>query len=543
MNLKKSNILLFSIIAISTSLTLVSCNKKNADIVEKNQIAAEEQTTTPKAETIAKETTKTEVAPKKEAVVEETKEQAKSNQLNIEDFGFELKDDFLYYKDTLISANKIVNYSIDAEKAKFNNSDGTSLSLSKDGSIEAKFPVGITLNIGPNLTNFILSYKNVTVKLPTIQNFTGNNDWYTITLSDNSNIKFNDTIVIITTDKISFTFNNDNVITKYENTIISNSNIKALDIKLPKINISYMDGSQLQQNLGVGTNFILENGYSIFNDENRTTFTANGETKILVGKLVSISQDTEKDSITFSTESDSYTLYLSNIGASEALNTNSLEANDTSLLKSESNALTSDSSISESKDQLLDNSKLINKEDKQEINVSLAKSDEIFDNSLISDNTIDKPFTIGLLANYTFFNGALEANGISNFTTFGLRADLVIEKEFLPNWNMGLELGFGADKFDTGFVKQFVPMFTIAHDFNLSNTKTLKPYLKVGVGSLIFINEKDLYPFFRAKIGGGIKYNFTDKLILNVGADYNFLYKSEVISHAFDAQVGLTYIY
>lgn len=551
MKLKKSNILLFSIIALLTSLTLVSCNKKNVEIIEQDKTPTQQVSTVTDTksssestkdpiitnEVVSEDSNDDEIIVKESAVMPLEKD----SQLNLSDYGFELKDDLLYYNNNLISDNKIINYNIDLENAVFNFVDGTSLDLSANGIIDTTFPIGIKLYIDNTTPSYIISYMGVSVELPTIQNFSAIDGWYTITLSDNSYIKFNDEDLIISLDKLSFTLSNEVLITAYDNIVISNSNIENLDINIPKINISYVDGTELEYTFEKSTKFTLENGYSINAENNLTTFLTNEDVNTLDGELQSIIYDDEMKAITFSTQSDSYTLYLSENMMDKTIDTNMIA--DETIVNDTQAVVDNDTTINTSETEVSETASNNETNNTKSINVSQNKSVDNFDTPQIFNNIVEKPFRIGMMSNYTFFNGALKENGTSEFTNFGLRADFVIEKEFSANWLMGLELGLGADKFSVGFVKQFAPMFTITNELNLFNDKKLSPYVKGGIGSLIFINENGTSPFFRAKLGLGLNYDINDTYIINVATNYNFLYKSKVVSHAFDIQAGLTYRY
>ncbi len=539
MKLTKSKFLLLSIITISLSLTLVSCNKKDIEVIEKEQVTSTENSITENnSEEITLDSVAIDIANEKNVEESTTATLINKNELNIKSLGFEFKDNFLYYNGNLVSNHEITSYSIDQNIAKFTNSKGTLININKDGSLQSLFAAGIKIEIAPSMASFVFTYKDFRLELPTIQKFIESDTWNTLEVSDEVSLKFNDTTVIVYIDNISFTFVNDKVTTKYKDISISNSPISNIVLNIPSLEVNYEDESSLNHKIGDGTKFTLKNGDSIYNDESATTFTTKESTKVLDGELISIVEDMDEETITFSTIDDSYTLYLSDTELNKDSDSVSQVLSDTTSTEEEEKTLNGDEeAIIEDTVNMEED---IAFEDNQQT-ISLASSTDNFDFPSLFETTIDKPYRIGLMLNYTSFYGKVNDTLPSEFTTFGLRSDLVIEKEFYKNWEMGFEIGVGADKFDSGYVKQLVPMFTITRDYNLLKSNTIRPYARIGVGSLIFIDEDDLYPFFRAKVGGGLNLDFTQSLVLSVGANYNFLYRSDIISHAFDAQVGLKY--
>ena len=550
---KRTKVILLTIITIAISLTFTSCNKDKA---------AEETSTTQTVNTdtstsaVVSSTEKTEAAkPAMEATAEtktemhETPVAMESNKLDIERLGFELKDNLLYYRGTLLSANKIINYSIEKDNAKFNNADSSSIMIDSEGNITGKFPVGLQIDATNNLDKIMVSYDGASFILPSITNFTSDGEWYNLVIDENMSIRFNDTTIEAHVDDVTIGLNADGFTTMFNDILITKAPIDTYSIDLPMITINYADGAILQHKIGGETTYTLPNGVMIEQINNETKITQNNETKTIEGKLTSISMDETTGNIVLTSDDDSYTIMEEPAAEMHSADAMAEEAVDVVSSEVSEDASSDDSEIAavaaaeEGKPEVHPAIEATFADAVEpEVSVadhSLAQSTENFaDLSLFEPKELT-PYHVGLIGNYTMLNGKL--NSVSDFAYLGARLDVIVEREVSENTTIGFELGFGADRFNGGLFKELIPMFTISYDLNFMDSEKFTPYLMAGVGSLIPISEDDEAPYFRAKAGLGFKYDINNSWMIKAGVNYAFNYHTDNIVHAVEVPVGLVY--
>lgn len=548
---KHTKVIILTIITIAISLTFTSCNKdKAAEDTSTTQAVSTDTSTSAvvsstektESEKPAMETTAETMTEKPEAPVA-----MQSNKLDIESFGFELKDNLLYYRGTLLSANKIINYSIEKDNAKFNNADSSSIYIDSEGNVTGKFPVGLQIDATKNLETIMISYDGTSFILPSITNFTSDGEWYNLVIDKNMSIRFNDTTIEAHIDDVTIGLESDGFTTMFNDIVITESAIDTYAIHLPMITINYADGAMMQHKIGGETTYTLPNGVMIEESSTQTKITQNNETKTIEGKLTSISMDETTGNIVLASDNDSYTIMET--PAAEMHSEDTMVAEDA--VEETSAAVTEDAAVDSQMtavEQGSEDSQTTIAEvtdaavEQTEVSVadhSLAQSTENFaDLSLFEPKELN-PYHIGLLGNYTMLNGTL--NSVSDFAYFGARLDMVIEREVSDNTTIGFELGFGADRFDGNFFKELIPMFTISYDLNFMDSEKFTPYLMAGVGSLIPISEDGETPYFRAKAGLGIKYDINDSWMIKAGVNYAFNYHTDNTVHAVEVPVGLIY--
>jgi opacity protein-like surface antigen len=546
---KHTKVIILTIITIAISLTFTSCNKdKAAEDTSTTQAVSTDTSTSAvvsstektESEKPAMETTAETMTEKPEAPVA-----MQSNKLDIESLGFELKDNLLYYRGTLLSANKIINYSIEKDNAKFNNADSSSIYIDSEGNVTGKFPVGLQIDATKNLETIMISYDGTSFILPSITNFTSDGEWYNLVIDKNMSIRFNDTTIEAHIDDVTIGLESDGFTTMFNDIVITESAIDTYEIHLPMITINYADGAMMQHKIGGETTYTLPNGVMIEESSTKTKITQNNETKTIEGKLTSISMDETTGNIVLASDNDSYTIMETPAAEMHSEDTMVAEApvEETSAAVTE-DAAAVDSEMTEVEQGSEDSQTTIADAavEQTEVSVadhSLAQTTEDFaDLSLFEPKELN-PYHIGLLGNYTMLNGKL--NSVSDFAYFGARLDMVIEREVSDNTTIGFELGFGADRFDGNFFKELIPMFTISYDLNFMDSEKFTPYLMAGVGSLIPISEDGETPYFRAKAGLGIKYDINDSWMIKAGVNYAFNYHTDNIVHAVEVPVGLIY--
>ncbi len=515
--------ILLSILAITLSLTMVGCNKDDKTTAkdETTIVAPIEKVSNAPAPIVAPApktpTTKVTQTSTSESNITVNKTVAKSSsslendQLDLAALGFEVKDDLLYYNDVLLSANKIVNFTIESDKALFNNSDSSTIMINANGDIEAVFPVGLKLNVASKLAAFELSYGVATFTLPTIVNLTGNNDWYRLTLADNIYLRFNDTIIEAYVDDLIVSINpaTDNTSTKFQDSVLSTSSLKSYYVNDPSIQLSYEDGSILTHTIGGDTTFTQINGMDLINAE-EPTITMNEKTTTLDDNVVAFAQEEEVVEAVIETEN-----------VELIINSKSLAIEDENI------------------------NPIVNPEKEAEIdlafqNLELASDgDIIFDDMGAFEAPLDTPNHVGIVGNYSYLNGTFNTPGQQSL--LGGRLDIIIEKEISTNLSIALELGIGTNKFDDEtYLTTITPMFTVDYNFKLLNSDSFIPYATLGVGTMIPLDNSE-HSYFRAKLGGGVKYNINNTWMLKAGANYTFNKTADDILHGIEVPVGIMY--
>lgn len=536
MNKRKSpKLILLSILAIALSLTLVSCNKAD------KTTETEKTTTETTAQTAQKETTP--AAKTTEAVVAQPKSEttlvAKSTdaqpemtektemestpvvkmedmQLDLLSLGFEIKDNLLYFNNNLLSVKPIVNYTIEKDEAIINNSDSSSIVINNTGDLEAMFPVGLKLTAKEKLSQFELSYGNISFVLPSIISITEADDWYKIALAENIDLSFNETTIevhvdglLVDLDSISATNT-----TMFNDVTLTTSNIVSYYVNEPNIQLSYEDGSVLTHTIGGDTTYTQKNGMEVLGADSKSTFNVDANTADEM--LATTTEEVAQEEILPTNEE-------------MGMDVETLDEGIANLEDSQSEEMTA-----------------------EEIEQSLAVTGD--DGFAASDNgdfgfgdleeyipRVDKPNHIGVVGNYSLLTG--DYNSTTENSYLGAILDVTFEKEVSPNLSIALEIGLGANKFSDGYYKVITPMFTLDYNFKELNTDSIIPYVSVGVGSMIpFLEDNFDSTYFRAKAGAGLKYNISDSWMLKVGANYTFnIAAGNDIFHGVEVPVGIMY--
>jgi hypothetical protein len=518
MNKRKSTkTILLSILAITLSLTLVGCNKKDNTTV-KEEITIEspktKETSTPVVKVEPTKETQNNTTEEVVAVdntVEETPIIEENDKLDLAALGYEIKDNLLYLNGGLLSTNEIVNYTIEKDEARFNNSDSSSIVINKMGDIEAVFPVGLTLNVNSKLTSFDLSYGDATFNLPTIVNISETDGWYRLTLSDNIYLRFNDITMEAHVDGLFVSFNKttNKLSTKFNDAVLTTSYLKTYYVNAPSIQLSYEDGSVLTHTIGGDTTFIQKNGMETINND-EPTINVEDDSTPLEAELTATTQEEETSDILITEESEEVSITPEPIVAED------LEIEAIADTKMEDVDVTIQNFDAES------------------------DSNDMFDDMGAYEAPVDTPNHIGIVGNYSFLTG--DFNSTNQSSTLGARMDIVFEKEISTNLSIALELGIGANKFDDGFFKYIEPMFTIDYNFKQLNSDSLIPYATFGVGSVIpLLEENHQNSLFKAKAGVGLKYNINNKWMLKTGINYTFNNTSGNILNGLEIPAGIIY--
>lgn len=507
---KSFKIILLSLSVIALSLTFVSCNKDNksteATQVEENttqtttnnKSVATAVTTIPEPSTSATSTTKpvnkitNTTSEQEENIVSEISTD-KLKQLDLKSLGFSIKDDYLYYNQNLLSVEKIINYTIESDKAIINNTDSSTIMINDLGDLEVVFPVGIKLLAKSQLSSFELYYGNYKFTIPTLVSISKSNDWYKMTLDDNIFISFDEKTIDINVDNLMVEMNNmtyDNT-TKLNDVVLTKSRIVDFNINAPTIQLTYEDGSILTHTIGGDTTFNQENNLTTLDAESKSTFeTANKPSESESTNIATSDIEVDQPEVIENNESKS-TEPLVNDLSDEFIESDDIT--DPNFIEGDTN---------------------LNFEDQNNDNFNFNGFGEL-------EQLVAKPNHIGVSGNYSFLAG--DFNSDTQYSPLGARLDLLFEKEVSTKLSIALELGFGANHFDNGgFYKVFTPMFSLDYNFKELNTKGIIPYVTVGVGSMISLLEENFDDtYFRMKAGAGLKFNISETWLLKTGINYN----------------------
>jgi opacity protein-like surface antigen len=538
MNKRKSpKLIVLSILAIALSLTLVSCNKsdKTTETETSTTEKANTETTAQKETAPAVKTTESVAAqPKSETTLVAKDTDAKPEmtdktdmdstpavemedmQLDLLSLGFEIKDNLLYFNNNLLSVKPIVNYTIEKDEAIINNSDSSSIIINNTGDIEAMFPVGLKLTAKEKLSQFELSYGNISFVLPSIVSITEVDDWYKIALAENIDLSFDETTIevhvdglLVDLDSISATNT-----TMFNDVTLTTSNIVSYYVNEPNIQLSYEDGSVLTHTIGGDTTYTQKNGMEILGADAKSTFNVDANTADEM--LATTTEEVAQDDILPTNEE-------------MGMDVETLDEGIESLEDSQSQEMSAEE-VEESL-ALTDNEEFVLDDND---NFGFGDLDEYIPR-------VDKPNHIGVVGNYSLLYR--DNNGATEYSYLGAILDVTFEKEVSPTLSIALEIGLDINKFGNQKYKFITPMFTLDYNFKELNTDSIIPYISVGVGSMIPFLEDDLdSTYFRAQAGAGLKYNISDSWMLRVGANYNFnISVGYDIFHGVEVPVGIMY--
>lgn len=501
---KRSKIVVLSILSITLSLTMIGCSKTDKTTVkEETTVVApiEKEASAPvEKEAPVVETAEVveevvapaveEAAPVEETatVEEEVVAPVEMEQLDLASLGFELKDNLLYFNGTLLSANEIVDYTIEKDSAKFITSDSSSIMVNETGDIEAVFPIGLTLKVASDFTSFVISYGDIAFALPSIVNVTSNDGWYTITLAEDMYLKFNDSTMEAYADGLLLSYDmlTNSCLTEYNNEVLSTSLVKTYYVNAPKFQFSYEDGSMLNYVIGDATTFALADGEEILN-------TAKAE-----APMVEVTDEV--------------------IVATDDADTAVVEETVKEPVEAEAETIVA----------VADTEKEV-----------VSESEILVDAMNANKAPMASPYHIGVVGNYSYLYG--EMFGSKQHSAFGGRLNLVVEREINKDLSIALEVGLGANKFGDQYLKNIVPMFTADYNFNIFDNDAIDTYVTLGVGSLIPVLEDGQSPYFAAKAGVGMRYHFNNNWMLKAGVNYVFNATSGSILQGVEVPVGMMY--
>lgn len=514
---KKSYLISLLLILVSTT-TIVSCQKISANSLDTSNLETkvnqkiEEKKDSDKSKNIDNNLEK------------------KFESLDISQFGFSLKENCLYLNDTILSARQIVNYTILKDSATFNLVDGTIFKINQEGNFSATFPIGIKVLTNYKLDKFETKYNNITITKNPIVNFSTFDNWYTIKYKNNLNIKFDSGKLDIYIDNISVNISYNQNITKYGDSIISNTNIESINIDNNLTNIIYQDQSNLFHSKEALTSFSTKDGIEFTTNKEQTTVKTYNKTYFLDGEFSS-AEFNKNGNLTVTTEDE-----LININKIDLLPVKIEEVRN------------GEDSIIEQKENIEENQSIEAENLKKEESTtsqSIAVNNEVEKNNLapLSNNEWnntkleedEKITRIGVLINPTLL---LKPGELSSL---GFRLDGLYEKKFSENIIMGIEMGLGADKFSNGFYKEAIFGITFSQEININKENNLSLYYSLGIGSLIPIKEDNESPFFRAKAELGLIYKLNSDFNLRFGGSYNYLVRHDYTAHSFALPIGLIY--
>jgi len=534
-----SNLLLVLLIIIS----LVACNKKEDSTKVKETSTSEQVIDQTNESKVVEEEIK---APIKEEITKEIFDESK--------LGYSVKNNQVLLNDKpFATTSKVEETTRDEDKTTYHFYDGAALVIKSNGDLIVDFPIRLTLLIDKDFTSFETLYKGETLTKANIVDFITENNWYTIDYGNNINLKFNNETLIFLTNNLKIIQKEDSCETVFKDFIISNSKISSVDATSSNmIKINYEDNNKLTHIVGGSTTFIFQSGTAVESDGKTTKIKKDGQETIINGDIKNIDYIEETNNILLETSEEKITLDTSGeiiekvlINEEDALieetpleNTeDSIDENNTKNTIEDEDVTIEDEDVAFEDEELTFEDEDVAFEDDASLEEDALIEDETFDQEILGDwdgDDIDLiPYRLGIISNFTFLQ-------IQTYKSdYGLRADLLFEREIIPGTVIGLELGFGADHIDYNtspseshtFYKELVTSTTFSQEFSPKYSK-VSYFYKIKFGSLIPISEDfngvDETPYIRLGLALGTNFNISDDWMIRVGFGADINYRNEI---------------